>query len=131
MFVSCFRCKVISTRNSQQENPEIKKTILITIIKAVSLFQQASNRELFWGIGIRNRRHPRRVRGRGPPHSGGRDSAKRVVSDTDTPKNLYCAISLLEVCSSLFGRSCGSHRVRFRCQVLIEHLRQATQTQYT
>ena len=26
------------------------------------------------------------VNGRGPPLSGGRDSAKRVVSDTDTPK---------------------------------------------
>ena len=27
------------------------------------------------------------VNGRGPPRSGGRDSAKRVVSDTDTPKS--------------------------------------------
>ena len=31
------------------------------------------------GYSLENRRHPRRVRGRGPPRSGGRDSAKRVV----------------------------------------------------
>ena len=34
------------------------------------------------------------VNGRGPPRSGGRDSAKRVVSDTYTLKKLTYALRL-------------------------------------
>ena len=51
MFVFCFRCKITRTGNSQQENPKIKKTILITTKMAVFLFQRASNRELF-GVSV-------------------------------------------------------------------------------
>ena len=51
MFVFCFRCKITTARNSQQENPKIKKTILITTKMAVFLFQRASNRELF-GVSV-------------------------------------------------------------------------------
>ena len=51
MFVFRFRCKITRTGNSQQENPKIKKTILITTKMAVFLFQRASNRELF-GVSV-------------------------------------------------------------------------------
>ena len=59
----------------------------------VKFTQRAHNRELF-GVSVSETMAARgHVNGRGPRRRRGRDSAKRVVSDTDTPKSLYCVIS--------------------------------------
>jgi hypothetical protein len=59
-----------------------------TIGMVLSVLRKSSYlHRTFRGIGIGNRRHPRRVRGRGPRQRRGRVSAKREVSDTYTPKS--------------------------------------------